>query len=90
MAFLFGRNRQKASSELPRLVKELLPKIDGPSNPKAEELAKLLSQMKLILQGTQGTHSQCSSPHRYTSSLPYPSNTLLTALQSLVPISIQD
>jgi calcium binding protein 39 len=62
MAFLFGRNRQKSSSDLPRLVKDLLPRIDGPANPKAEDLAKLLSQMKLILQGTHGRNTPPDMP----------------------------
>ncbi|KAI9784399.1 MAG: hypothetical protein M1816_000870 [Peltula sp. TS41687] len=57
MAFLFGRNKQKNPGDLPRLTKELLPRIDILPPQKADELTKLLAQMKFILQGTQETES---------------------------------
>lgn len=44
--------------DLPKQAKELIVKLDGPAGPaKAEELAKTLSQMKFVLQGTQETES---------------------------------
>ncbi|KAL2436537.1 Conidiophore development protein hymA [Exophiala dermatitidis] len=61
MAFLFGgRGRQKQPAEIARSLKELLSKLAEPSpNPKVEEdVAKHMSQMKLIVQGTP--EAECS------------------------------
>ncbi|KAI9772192.1 MAG: hypothetical protein M1839_002510 [Geoglossum umbratile] len=56
MSFLFGRNKQKSSAELSKLVKESILRLDGAGSQKAEEdLARLLAQIKHILQGTTGT-----------------------------------
>ncbi|KAI9890595.1 MAG: hypothetical protein M1814_003793 [Vezdaea aestivalis] len=55
MAFLFGRSKQKGTADLPRLVKALIPALDYPDSPKGDEFAKLMAQMKQILQGTQDT-----------------------------------
>lgn len=57
MAFLFGgRARTKSPADLARAVKEALPKLsDTVTKSKAEEdVAKHMSQMKLIVQGTPG------------------------------------
>ncbi|KAI9852922.1 MAG: hypothetical protein M1838_003716 [Thelocarpon superellum] len=70
MAFLFGRSRQNRSSDLPRLIKELVPRLKGPGGPqKAEELAKVLSQMKFILQGTHDTDSSPEQSSQLVSAL---------------------
>lgn len=47
MSFLFGRARSRTAADLPRQAKDLFRNGTG----KAEDLAKVLSQMKLILQG---------------------------------------
>ncbi|KAK4983709.1 Hym1p [Elasticomyces elasticus] len=55
MAFLFARNKPKSSQELTRVTKELLQRLiqDDKQSPKVEEeLARNLSQMKIVLQGT--------------------------------------
>ncbi|EXJ67782.1 calcium binding protein 39 [Cladophialophora psammophila CBS 110553] len=55
MAFLFGgRGRQKQPAEIARSLKDLLVKLHEPNpSPKVEEdVAKHMSQMKLIVQGT--------------------------------------
>ncbi|ETI25362.1 hypothetical protein G647_02134 [Cladophialophora carrionii CBS 160.54] len=55
MAFLFGgRGRQKQPAEIARSLKDLLVKLHEPNpSPKIEEdVAKHMSQMKLIVQGT--------------------------------------
>ncbi|KAF8852409.1 conidiophore development protein-like protein hymA [Acephala macrosclerotiorum] len=58
MSFLFGRRPRASTVDLPKQAKELIVKLDGPAGPaKAEELAKTLSQMKFVLQGTQETES---------------------------------
>ncbi|KAH8892506.1 Mo25-like protein [Thozetella sp. PMI_491] len=59
MSFFFGRARTRTNaSELPRQARELVTKLEGPTAAaKAEELAKILSQMKAILQGTQEADS---------------------------------
>ncbi|KAI1262362.1 Mo25-like protein [Xylariaceae sp. FL1019] len=53
MAFLFGRGRTRTNTiDLSKQAKDHVSKLDGPGGPaKAEELAKVLTQMKLILQG---------------------------------------
>jgi len=56
MAFLFGRNKQKVIVDLTKSAKDLLVKIqtvDQLPTQQEESLAQKLSQMKLILQGTQ-------------------------------------
>ncbi|KIX03260.1 uncharacterized protein Z518_06812 [Rhinocladiella mackenziei CBS 650.93] len=55
MAFLFGgRGRQKPPAEIAKSLKDLLMRLADPTpNPKVEEdVAKHMSQMKLIVQGT--------------------------------------
>ncbi|KAI9812355.1 MAG: hypothetical protein M1832_000443 [Thelocarpon impressellum] len=71
MAFLFGRNRQKPSSDLPRQVKELILRLDqpGPGPAKTEELVKLLGQMKLILQGPPDQDSTAEQVYALISSI---------------------
>lgn len=67
MAFLFGRaGRQKQPAELARGLKELLPKLSGNgSPPKVEEdVAKHMSQMKVIVQGTQEAESNPDQVHQ--------------------------
>lgn len=57
MSFLFGR-RPRTNTDLPKQAKELLIRLDGSTGAvKAEELMKTMSQIKLILQGTQETES---------------------------------
>ncbi|RKF61100.1 Conidiophore development protein hymA [Erysiphe neolycopersici] len=57
MSFLFGR-RPRTSTDLPKQAKELITKLDGPTGvAKVDELAKTLTQIKIILQGTQETES---------------------------------
>lgn len=67
MAFLFGRgNRQKPPMELAKGAKELLQKlstIEKLPQPQEEALAQKISQMKLMLQGTQGISFFHSSIH---------------------------
>ncbi|QDS78000.1 hypothetical protein FKW77_002396 [Venturia effusa] len=58
MAFLFARNKQKVIADLARDTRGLLEKlkaVDALPGPSEEALAQKLSQMKLILQGTQET-----------------------------------
>lgn len=55
MSFLFGRARSRANAaELCKQAREYIGKLEGtaPGAAKADELAKVLSQMKQILQGT--------------------------------------
>lgn len=55
MAFLFGRTKTRSNQELTKSTKELMGKLiaEDKSNPKIEEeLARNLSSMKVILQGT--------------------------------------
>ncbi|TGJ86060.1 hypothetical protein E0Z10_g2722 [Xylaria hypoxylon] len=53
MAFLFGRGRSRTNTiDLSKQAREHVLKLDGPGGPaKAEELARVLNQTKLILQG---------------------------------------
>ncbi|KAI0403029.1 Mo25-like protein [Xylaria palmicola] len=53
MAFLFGRGRSRTNTiDLSKQAKDHVLKLDGPGGPaKAEELAKVLNQMKSVLQG---------------------------------------
>ncbi|KAJ5887921.1 hypothetical protein N7495_007962 [Penicillium taxi] len=55
MAFFFNRGRSRQPADVAHATKELLLRIqETPSSPKAEEeLAKQLSHMKVIVQGTQ-------------------------------------
>lgn len=67
MAFLFGRGgRQKQPAELARSLKELIPKLsDNGSPPKVEEeVARTMSQMKVIVQGTQEAESNPEQVHQ--------------------------
>lgn len=47
MSFLFGRARSRTAADLPKQARDLLRNGTG----RTEDLAKLLSQMKLVLQG---------------------------------------
>ncbi|BCR93663.1 Mo25 family protein [Aspergillus luchuensis] len=55
MAFFFNRGRSRQPSDIARSIKELLVRLrESPTTAKVEDdLAKQLSQMKLIVQGTQ-------------------------------------
>lgn len=57
MAFLFGRTRQKSPQELVKAVKDLMGQMDRPLEKRraAEEIARLLAQMKVIVQGNADT-----------------------------------
>ncbi|KAH7040395.1 Mo25-like protein [Microdochium trichocladiopsis] len=59
MSFLFGRGRTRTNTlDLSKQARDHVLKLDGPGGPaKAEELAKVLAQMKLILQGTPEAES---------------------------------
>ena len=72
MAFLFGRGgRQKQPAELARSLKDLIPKLsDNGSPPKAEEeVARTMSQMKVIVQGTQEAESNPDQVHQLIHSI---------------------
>ncbi|KAJ8130476.1 hypothetical protein O1611_g3151 [Lasiodiplodia mahajangana] len=84
MAFLFGRGRSRANTiDLSKQAKDYVFKLDGPGGPaRAEELAKVLNQMKLALQGVPGTKdnaiwrtSYSYSPKTSTASLSKPAKT---------------
>jgi len=67
MAFLFGRGgRQKQPTELPRTLKDLLPKLsDNGSPPKVEEeVARTMSSMKVIVQGTTESEASPDQVHQ--------------------------
>ncbi|KAH0498675.1 hypothetical protein TgHK011_005916 [Trichoderma gracile] len=58
MSFLFGRGRSRAAADLPRQARDHIMKLESPNGvSKAEELARVLNQMKVVLQGTQETES---------------------------------
>ncbi|KAI0137429.1 Mo25-like protein [Xylariales sp. AK1849] len=59
MSFLFGRARTRTNTiDLSKQAREHVLKLDGAGGAaKAEELSKVLSQMKLILQGTSDSDS---------------------------------
>ncbi|ORY63974.1 Mo25-like protein [Pseudomassariella vexata] len=59
MSFLFGRGRTRTNTiDLSKQARDHVLKLDGVGGAaKAEELAKVLSQMKLILQGTPESDS---------------------------------
>ncbi|KAK3990520.1 Mo25-like protein [Cladorrhinum sp. PSN332] len=59
MSFLFGRTRTRANAtDLPKQARDHVTKLDGPQGAaKAEELAKVLSQMKQVLQGTHDSEA---------------------------------
>ncbi|EGS24026.1 uncharacterized protein CTHT_0007370 [Thermochaetoides thermophila DSM 1495] len=61
MSFFFSRTRAKTNgADLARQAREHVTKLEGPQGAtKAEELAKVLSQMKQLL---QGTHDQEANP----------------------------
>ncbi|KAK5937391.1 Hym1p [Knufia obscura] len=66
MAFLFGRGgRQKSPSELARTLKDNLPKLETntPTPKTEEEVARTMSAMKLIVQGTTETPPQPDAVH---------------------------
>jgi len=56
MAFLFNRNRQRSNSDICRTTKELLIKLETGKDERvaAQELVRILANMKLTLQGTTG------------------------------------
>ncbi|KAM0495950.1 hypothetical protein ACHAPB_007389 [Verticillium nonalfalfae] len=58
MSFLFGRARTRTVVDLPKQAREHIMRFDVPTaGARGEELAKVLSQMKMILQGTQEADS---------------------------------
>ncbi|KAF6785576.1 hypothetical protein CMUS01_16553, partial [Colletotrichum musicola] len=62
MSFLFGRARTRPTVDLPKQARDHVTKLEGPNGAsKSEELAKVLNQMKFIL---QGTHESDSSPEQ--------------------------
>ncbi|CAG7918412.1 unnamed protein product [Penicillium olsonii] len=65
MAFFFNRGRSRQPAEIVRSTKELLSRIkDSQNGPKAEEdLAKQLSQMKVMVQGTQEVNTSPDQVH---------------------------
>ncbi|EGO57153.1 hypothetical protein NEUTE1DRAFT_123487 [Neurospora tetrasperma FGSC 2508] len=64
MSFLFGRARTRTNvSDLPRQAREHVVKLDQGPQGKVEELAKVLSQMKQLLQGTH--EQEASLEHQY-------------------------
>ncbi|CAD6449216.1 43561720-0fcd-45ee-9c9f-511509d3e91e [Sclerotinia trifoliorum] len=65
MSFLFGRRPRPNTVDLSKQAKDLILRLDGPGGAaKAEELAKALSQMKFILQGTQEIESTPEQVHQ--------------------------
>ncbi|OJJ39378.1 hypothetical protein ASPWEDRAFT_25218 [Aspergillus wentii DTO 134E9] len=64
MAFFFNRGRSRQPSDVVKSIKELLARLrESPSTAKVEDdLAKQLSQMKLMVQGTQGTFADVGLP----------------------------
>ncbi|KAJ5827044.1 Armadillo-like helical [Penicillium robsamsonii] len=65
MAFFFNRGRSRQPADIVRTTKELLLRIhDSQNAPKAEEeLAKQLSQMKVIVQGTPEVAASVDQVH---------------------------
>ncbi|KAJ5211662.1 uncharacterized protein N7498_003308 [Penicillium cinerascens] len=65
MAFFFNRGRSRQPADVVRSTKELLLRLqESPNTPKAEEdLAKQLSQMKVIVQGTQEVNTSPDQVH---------------------------
>ncbi|KAJ5808413.1 hypothetical protein N7474_009682 [Penicillium riverlandense] len=65
MSFLFGRSRSRQPADIVRATKDLLQNIqDSPNAPKLdEELSKQLTQMKLIVQGTQEVNTSPEQVH---------------------------
>ncbi|CAG8179908.1 unnamed protein product [Penicillium salamii] len=65
MAFFFNRGRSRQPADIVRSTKELLLRIhDSQNAPKAEdELAKQLSQMKVMVQGTQEVNTSPDQVH---------------------------
>ncbi|KAF8454467.1 Mo25-like protein [Kalaharituber pfeilii] len=65
MAFLFGRPRQKSPQELARAVRDLMGQMDRPLEKRraAEEIARLLSQMKVIVQGSPEVEASPEQVH---------------------------
>ncbi|KAI8160538.1 Conidiophore development protein hymA [Colletotrichum sp. SAR 10_70] len=58
MSFLFGRARTRPAVDLPKQARDHVTKLEGPNGSvKAEELARVLNQMKFVLQGTQEADS---------------------------------
>ncbi|RYO93362.1 hypothetical protein DL766_000752 [Monosporascus sp. MC13-8B] len=59
MSFFFSRGRTRTNTnDLPKQARDHVLKLDGPGGPaKAEELVKVLSQMKHLLQGTPEVES---------------------------------
>ncbi|PHH81300.1 hypothetical protein CDD83_3616 [Cordyceps sp. RAO-2017] len=62
MSFLFGRARSRIAADLPKQARDYVLRLDGPNGTsKADELARVLNQMKILL---QGTHETDSSPEQ--------------------------
>ncbi|KXX81633.1 Conidiophore development protein hymA [Madurella mycetomatis] len=63
MSFFFGRTRTRTNTiDLARQARDHVTKLEGPAGAaKAEELAKVLSQMKQVL---QGTHESEANPEQ--------------------------
>ncbi|KAJ5601682.1 hypothetical protein N7510_011216 [Penicillium lagena] len=65
MSFFFGRGRSRQPADIVRATKDLLLHLrDSPNAPKVdEELSKQLTQMKLIVQGTQEVNTSPEQVH---------------------------
>lgn len=65
MAFLFNKNKQRGNLELCRSTKDTLQKLEAGEklSPRVEEeLARNISSMKVVLQGTAGAANKPSTP----------------------------
>ncbi|PFH55022.1 hypothetical protein XA68_11019 [Ophiocordyceps unilateralis] len=70
MSFLFGRARGRAVADLSKQAYENISRLDGPNGAaKAEELVRVLNQMKLVLQGTNETDSSPEQIHQLVTGL---------------------
>ncbi|CAG9941916.1 unnamed protein product [Clonostachys rosea f. rosea IK726] len=68
--FQFGRAKSRPTADLPRQAREHVSRLDGPNGAaKAEELARVLSQMKLVLQGTQEADSSPEQTYQLVTGL---------------------
>ncbi|KAJ5594774.1 uncharacterized protein N7459_000982 [Penicillium hispanicum] len=64
MAFFFNRGRSRQPADVVRSTKELLLRVqEAPSSKAEEELAKQLSHMKVIVQGTQEVNTSPDQVH---------------------------
>ncbi|KAK4187591.1 Mo25-like protein [Podospora australis] len=71
MSFFFGRTRARTNTlDLPRQAREHVTKLEGPQGgPKAEELAKVLTQIKFTLTGTPEQEATPETTHQLVTGL---------------------